>query len=463
MRRLWLCALLVCGCAAPRAASDATPARAGERSVTEDSLDLHFRALAAGLEGEGLVRGPLLERGFLPPAGRAAYPVHIPANECALFVAVATTSMADLDASLYTAEGSALIEDDSTSSRPTLTFCSSSSAPVDAYLALYAYQGAGSFVAAQFRRSLREGDDLRTAIEGRSISALGQLAQTLHERGFEDAAPRVNLPLGDTNPVRMAVNVAAGECYTLAAEGGDGLAEVGLRLVDSEGGELAHGLGEPSLGEPQLAALQYCANERAELALEVVARRGQGIARIARFHAAQALVGGARALWLGEPTPSSAAWSRAKSVVVPAKVPFSSEQVALRQGEVVELAPKRPHGPCQRWSAELRPGLARATLRIESELGELLAEANSDHMQACTVICRADSPVRISLIGRAGFGTVTLTGTVVERRAEETLVEARGSSGRSASAPAPGDDARAQDPAAPGASPSRCSISSGRR
>jgi len=442
MRRLWLCALLACGCAAPRVVSSGAPVQPGERSVTEDSLDLHFRALAAGLESEGLVRGPLLERGFLPPAGRAAYPVHIPANECALFVAVATTSMADLDASLYTAEGSALIEDDSTSSRPTLTFCSSSSAPVDAYLALHAYQGAGSFVAAQFRRALREGDDLRTAVDGRAISALGQLAQTLHERGFEDAAPRVNLPLGDANPVRMAVNVAAGECYTLAAEGGDGLAEVGLRLVDSEGGELAQGLGEPTRGEPQLAALQYCANERAELALEVVAMRGQGIARIARFRAAQALVGGSRALWLGEPTPSDAAWANAKNVAVPGKVPFSSEQVALRQGEVVELAPKRAHGPCERWSAELKPGLSRATLRIESERGELLGEADSDHMQACTVICPGDGARRISLIGRAGFGSVTLTGTVVDRQA---------------------DDAPAQESGVAGVALRRCSMSSGRR
>jgi hypothetical protein len=449
------------GAGAKGATSSAQPTSASARPLTEDSLDLHFRALAAGLEEEGLARGPLLERGFLPPSGRAAYPVHIAANECALFVAVATASMADLDASLFTAEGSALVEDDSTSSRPTLTFCASSRAPVDGYLALHAYQGAGSFVAAQFRRALREGDDLRTAIDARTISALGQLAQTLHERGFEDAAPRVNLPLGDARPVRMAVNVAAGECYTLAAEGGDGLAEVGLRLVDSAGGELAHGLGEPTRGAPQLAALQYCADQRAELALEVVAMRGQGIARIARFRAAQVLVGGTRALWLGEPTPSAAAWASAKASsapttplsaraddphVSPGKLAFSSEQVALHQGEVLELAPKRARGQCERWQAELLPGLARATLRIEGERGELLSEADSEHMVACTVVCATDTLRRISLVGRAGFGTLTLTGTVVDRRAEALDATAD-----------------AQVSGAPAAARTRCSMSSGRR
>lgn len=419
MRRLVLCVLLAAACAPSRRVT--APARVAAEHALQDSLGLHFDALAAGLEQEGLRRGALLERGFLPPAARVAYPVHIDADECALFVAVASASMADLDAALYTAEGSALIEDDSTSSRPSLTFCASASTPIDAYLTLHAYQGAGSFVAAQFRRPLGAGDDLRTALDGRRISALGQLAQTLHERGFEDAAPRVSLPLGDARPVRLAVNVSAGECYTLAAEGADGLAELGLRLVDARGGELANGLGEPAPGQSQLAALQYCADAPAELALEVTAMRGQGVARVARFRAAQSLVGGVRALWLGEPAPSPAAWTVAEPASTAAKTsapssskpPFASEHVALRQGQVVELAPRRAHARCERWHMSLLPGLSRASLRIESEHGVLLAEADSDHMQASAVVCDVGAR-RISIVGRAGFGALTLTGSVAD-------------------------------------------------
>ncbi|HEY6881688.1 MAG TPA: hypothetical protein VI299_26860 [Polyangiales bacterium] len=426
-RLLALLALTGCTHAVTPVLVPKTPSALGN-----DSLELHYRALALGLADDGLKQreGALLERGFLPPSGRVAFPVHIAASECAMFVALATASMADLDASLYTAEGAALIEDDSTGSRPALTFCASAAHAVDAYFTLHAYQGAGAFVVAQFTRPLRADDDLRTANGELMTTALGELAQTLHDRGFEDAAPRVSLPLGDARPVRMAVNVAAGECYTLAAEGGEGVAELGLRLVDAEGGELALGVGEAQPGHAQLAALQYCADRRAELALEVVARKGRGFAKVARFRATQALVGGVRALWLGEPSPSERAWQPAASdkavpvtkdeasarAAAESRVPLPKphakgapgERIALRQGQLVELAPRAPIASCERWQIELEPGLSRATLRIEDARGELLGEADSDHMRACVAVCAPHSVRRPSLVGRTGFGVLTL-------------------------------------------------------
>lgn len=375
-----------------------------------DALGLHFQAITGGLRGEGLHMAGLFERGFLPPGGRAAYPVRVPARSCAVFVALGTSNVADLDAAVYTAEGVALVEDDSANARPSLTLCARD-APLDAYLTLHAYQGAGSYIAAQFVRPARGDDDLQTVSAASSVSALGQLAQTLHERGFEDAAPRVQITLGDARPVRLAVNVAAGECYTLAAEGGEGLAELSLRLVDSEGGELANGL-----AELHLAALQYCASSRAELVLEVSAKRGQGVASVGRFRAAQALVGGTRALWLGEPMPSAAAWLSPRPVAekragTPDLNLRKPTQVPLRQGELIELPPVSTRGRCQRWEATLAPGLWRATLRVESEQGTLLAEADSAHLRACVQICGRPGAQRVSLLGRAGFGSVVLRGT----------------------------------------------------
>ena len=403
-------ALLLLGCRGGQAAAGAVvPTR--DAVLREDALDLHFRALTETLRGEGLSSGQLLQRGFLPPSARTAFPVEVAAGQCAVFVAIATASMSDLDAALFTAEGEPLVEDDRVSSRPSLTLCAAER-PIAAYLTLHAYQGAGAFVAAQFTRPARTGDDLHTAFDGHAISALGRLAQLLHERGFEDAAPRVELSLGDAKPVRIAFNVDAGECYTLAAEPSGGLSEVGLRLVDAQGGELADGV-----AEPKLSALQYCADRRAELAVEVVARRGQGVARIGRFRAAQALVGGARALWLVEPTPSAAAWS-AKSGSAEAngrKRAFSSERVSLKQGQVVELTRNRSASTCERWDAQLEPGLWRATLRVESEAGALLGEQNAEQLHACVQLCDAGRKRRITLLGRAGFGSVTLTATALER------------------------------------------------
>lgn len=424
-------ALWVASCARPGAAST-LPAPAA-RAAESDSLDLQFHGLSDSLRHEGLQRGALLERGFLPPSARTAFPVRVAAHECAVFVALATASMADLDASLFTSEGQPLVEDDSVSSRPTLTLCASEQ-PIAAYLTLHAYQGAGSFIAAQFTRSARATDDLQLALDAHGISALGQLSQLLHERGFEDAAPRVELSLGDDRPVRMALHVDAGECYTLAAEPSGGLSEVGLRLVDAQGGELADGV-----LEPKLAALQYCADQRAELAIEVVAKRGLGVARIARFRAAQAQVGGARALWLVEPTPSSAASAAKSESGEPArKHALSQQRVALKQGQVIELEQKRG-AACERWEARLEPGLWRATLRVENEAGVVLGEETAQRMRACVQVCDASRIHRAVLVGQAGFGGVALTVTDAARDQDST--------------PAP----------CAGCADERCAISSGRR
>ena len=407
---LVLAVMLLLACA--RAAHRGDALRDSRAGTDPDALEVRFRVLEAGLLAEGLQQASLRERGFLPPGGRVALPVRIAARECALFVALGSANLVDLDAALYTAEGGTLVEDEGASARPALTFCASTE-PLSGYLTLHAYQGAGAFVSAQFRRPARASDDLHT-VSGEALSALGQLAQTLHARGFEDAGPRVSLPLGDARPVRLALNVDAGACYTLAAEGERGLGTLALRLVDPSGDELANGLGDPP-STHTLAALQYCASERAELTLEVVATRGHGTVRVGRFVTSQAQLGGARALWLGEPMPTSEAWSAAKQAapLATAPTPFVTRDVGVDQGQVIELPSLRTQTTCTRWDARLEPGLWRATLRVESEQSVVLGEAEAERMHACVIACQAGAH-RVTLLGRAGFGRVHLTGSVVQ-------------------------------------------------
>ena len=412
---------LACGCAARH------PASVPSLGPDSDALEVRFGLIETNLVGEGLQQASLHERGFLPPGGRAAFPVRIAAGECALFVALGSANLIDLDAALYTAEGATLVEDDGASPRPTLTLCASSES-LTGYFTLHAYQGAGAFVTAQFSRPVRASDDLHTAGD-EALSALGQLAQTLHARGFEDAAPRVSLPLGDARPVRLAVNVDAGACYTLAAEGERGLGGLALRLVDASGDELANGVEDPPSSQA-LAALQYCASERADLTLEVVATRGEGTVRVGRFVTSQAQLGGARALWLGEPVPTAEAWRAAKqgSPGAQAKAPFVTREVPLEQGQVIELPPLNSQATCTRWDARLEPGLWRATLRVESEQSVVLGEVDAERMHACLIACQAGAQ-RVTLLGRAGFGRVHLSGSRAQPEdAERTRCEM--SSGR---------------------------------
>jgi hypothetical protein len=374
----------------------------------EDALELRLSAAGQSLREQGYAPGPFHERGFLPPNGRVTRAITIAPRTCARFVAVATPSMIDLDASLYRADGAALLEDDSSDARPSLTLCAGAER-LDAYYSLHAYQGVGAFASREFVRPATAQDDLITVQEAPSDAGLNDLAKTLHKRGFDDLGPRVELELSAGHPLRVALSAKAGECYTLAAESAGALSGVALRLIDGSE-ELGHGLA----GAAGLASLQYCSDRTRELELELDAAAGAGPVRIARFKAPQSNLGGAHAMWLGEPSPSAKAWGPIDDVR--AAVAREIEQTKggifeshpLAQGDVVERESRRPLGACERWQALLEPGLVSATLRVEDANGVLLGEAESRAMLAELELCRRPGPVRVSVVGRVGFGAVTL-------------------------------------------------------
>ncbi len=375
----------------------------------EDALELRLAAVAQALQDQGFARAAFRERGFLPTNGRATRAVSIEPKTCARFVAVATPSVIDLDASLYRSDGTPLIEDDGSDARPSLTLCAGSKR-VDAYYAIHAYQGVGAYATAQFVRPSIEGDDLLTVPDEERGSALNELAKTLHKRGFEDAGPRVKAHLQAGRALRVAVAMRSGDCYTLAGEGAPSLAGLSLRLLDGER-ELGHGV-----ASDHVAALQFCSDRAQDLALEINAISGEGAVRIGRFRAPQAAVGGPHAMWLGEPSPSREAWlsatkqaALAKASLRPGKSSFAEEH-ALVQGQVVELESRAALGECEVWQAFLQPGLFRATLRVEALDGAVYGEATSDDMVARVTFCGRTHAARVIVTGRAGFGRVSVLG-----------------------------------------------------
>ncbi len=392
----FLISLTACGGAAlpPLAPSEA------HEAPQEDALDLRLSAVEQSLGEEGFVRKGGVERGFLATNGRMTREVLIEPRTCARFVAVATPSLIDLDAALYRSDGVPLLEDDGSDARPVLTLCAREEA-VRAYYALHAYQGVGAFSVAQFVRPSTVSDDLSMANGVGDESALSDLAKVLHRRGFEDAGPRVKHALRAEEGLRVGVPGKAGECYTLAVEATPPLTGVSLRLLDGSE-ELAQGR-----GLSQHASLQYCADRERNMGLEVTAAAGTGTVRIARFRAPQASVGGEGAMWLGEPTPSNAAWNDAAS---PGATKDNTRTFELAQGKVVSFESRTPLGPCEVWDASLLPGLSKATLLLETLDGELLAQADSENMKASLRVCDRRGPVRVSVIGRAGFGSVRVAG-----------------------------------------------------
>jgi hypothetical protein len=395
--------------AVPRAPTkDGRPAE----DVLSERADAYGEVLAA----QGFKPTGFMARGFLPPMARDTHPVRISAKHCALFVALASPTVDDLDAAVYSAGGSALVEDDGSDARPILTLCAGAE-PLDVYYSVNAYQGAGAFVARIFERPAAADDELVTLADG-GPSPLTEQSRQLRKRGFEDDAAPVDLALEPAAPVRMAMRVAAGQCYTLVAEGRDGLEGVSMRLLDAGGRELAFGV-----GDGELAALQYCAEESSDYGLELLADRGQGTARVARFHAPQSVIGGARALWLGEPSPSERARAGAavktreawRNALLAERARLSTyEKLPLAQGQTHELSVAPGPTRCERFQVELHDGLTRAKLRVESLDGALLGEAHAVRQGASVQLCDRTAKARVVVIGEAGFGSVTLVGAALQ-------------------------------------------------
>lgn len=405
-------ALSLAACAVRPPAKPAAPARA--QVDGDDALTLRVDVLTKAARAQGFSPAAPVIQGFLPQGERKTERVVLRAGRCVLLVALASPSVSDLDAALYSAEGEVLVEDEGADARPTLLLCARER-DLTAYYSVQAYQGSGAFSIARFERPVRPSDAVMAPFDEES-SQLALMTKTLRKRGFDDEAVPLEVALSDGEPLRVPVPAKAGQCYALLAAGLGALEAVSLRLLDGEARELARGVGDPGI-----AALQYCADEDSDLSLEVTATRGTGTARIGRFHGAQAVVGSGHAEWLGEPEPSALAFEgtpKAREHMVLSLAPgerlVAFEGRALSQGAVFERELAREEPGCERFLLSIGAGLSRATLRIESTLGPTLAEAEVDLAGASVSLCKRTGPARIVVIGRAGFGRFTL-GRAVSR------------------------------------------------
>jgi len=264
--------------------------------LVSDALSERMQSLTAALLQQGFRRGDTQVSGFLPNGDRHAEKLRLPARSCVAFVAVASAAMNDLDASFYTRDGTALIEDDNTDARPVLLLCTGEEAR-DVYYTLHAYQGGGAFLVQSFVRPQRAEDRSVAFDVGPTRGNWGPLANRLKTRGFDEQGAPVSLELAEKAALRVAVSAEVGHCYAFVADVDPALLAPTLSVVDLGGRELARGAAD---GGP--LALQFCASNTQDLALIVSSEGGRGSLLLSRFVAREEKVGGRRALWLGEPT-----------------------------------------------------------------------------------------------------------------------------------------------------------------
>lgn len=397
------CALLLaCSHAASRPAQTSVAPAASEPSPSAELLRENLAALSQELLAEGYRPTGEMKLGFVAPSTRNVEPVSIAPRTCVSVAAVATPSVSDLDAALYAADGTVLSEDDGPSARPVLRVCSGNVA-LTAYLVLFPFQGAGSYAAQRFERPVSALDAQADAAESVAVSpAFEELLSLLHRQGYRDETPLVDVPLVPGVGLRFAAKLLAGHCYSMLADG----PHMRLRLLDAAGREIAVGIGDEAP-----AVLQHCAREDAELTLELSTRGRARTTKVARLFAPQLTVGGARAVWLGEPAP---AWVSAPTQDAPVDASACQGHLSellsrapLRQGEVIER-PLTASARCAVLEAELHEGLSRVTLRVESADGAVLGERELVQLPDAVRVCPAKPGQRVALLARAGFGALTL-------------------------------------------------------
>ena len=151
--------LAACAHAAPSALTAPAAPNAPVSAAEDDALSHRLEAYEAVLAARGFKPAAFQARGFLPPAERTTFAVRVEPGRCALFVAIASANVGDLDAALYGAEGRVIAEDEGGDARPVLSVCSGAE-PLELYYSVRAYQGAGAFVTRSYDRPVTADDAL---------------------------------------------------------------------------------------------------------------------------------------------------------------------------------------------------------------------------------------------------------------------------------------------------------------
>lgn len=385
----------------------------------EDLLALRMRALTDALAKEGWsLQGAALE-GFLPSGSRREFELKVPAGRCRTVVGMGAPGITDLDASLFTLDGTVLAQDSAADARPTLHICAGERERL-VYYVLNSYQGAGAYLAAVFdgapsdlaaiERLLGEGT---TGAPGQGDAADGKdgreyvgMVRGLVRRGFETDGADVELALTAGDSLRLALDVELGRCYAMLARPGKGLRALSVVVLD-EAGEVAVRGG----GDRDAAGVQFCANTGGAYTVQVQSEAGAGAVTISRLSGPGHVVGGERAMWLGERSVPPAV--KASDEVLRghlSRAGYGSVRNAgqgrLRSGEAAERALKVPSG-CALVAA-VSPSDVTVALRLVDTRGARLSSVTGQHGAALLHVCGPARSLRAQLAARRGSGSYRL-------------------------------------------------------
>jgi hypothetical protein len=295
----------LCLLACARTGIDPLTARDAATPPILPVLAREMHAISDAMHTAGLrAQGPALA-GFMLTGNHATLPIRIPAGQCVTIASRATRGARDVDAALYAAEGRLLALDSEPDAHPTLQACGGQ-VETQAYYVIQFYDGDGSFVAVPFvgpRASTRRA---AAAFGGRpafaEITVAPEVAEDpvvaftegLRKRGYAAVGEPRRFEITEGERVRENLQVESGKCYTVAAFGGNGIAGLGVRVLDERGDELS----ASDRDQPQ-ASTQLCARASGVYALESAALAGAGEVLVLVYTVDVMTAGGEAGLWLG--------------------------------------------------------------------------------------------------------------------------------------------------------------------
>ncbi len=430
MRTTWLlsaAAATLCACATmgrgdPQAQSAAMllPAprvAAGQLDARTLLGELPARATRLGAGGPSLVAAAqAVDNGWVGGF------VDVPRDDCVLGYARGSSSIEDIDAAIYSEEGTALAVDEGRDVHPTVMMCAPH--PDRVYIAAHVVEGEG-LVAVGAQLVPKE----RAVIVARALGARGLAAQGARAAdawpGLDDAVRSHRLDLGGTwqdfrrlalavdarMPTYAALPIDAGECVDAVIVPDEDVALLDVEAIDEQGRVVARA--KEGSGP---RTLTVCSPIQMAGTLSVRPHVGRGLAAIVL---ARAPGDGSRdfstlpdVAWVAPTQPLEKTKSEHDALLAKsgyeAAVSTTSGTLTLGHRVSLPLDLKPLAGACGRIDIVAGAPLALVDARVWSDAGALLASAEASSSVALFACARSGARLELEARGRPGPFSVSM-------------------------------------------------------
>jgi hypothetical protein len=241
----------------------------GSQATTAAGIEQNFRLLDADMRARGYESYGEPSRGTLQPSQSRDYPLELEGGKCYAILAVGDNGVRNLDLVVTDQAGREIDQDVETDARPVVRVCAGRTGNYSIRVRMS--EGAGNFVYAPYRWP--RGTRGPFGLEGLIYVRLAEVTSLLAVEGYEpdiDAAPGRGRLARQTQSRTHALELSAGQCYSVLVVGGEGVHDLDASLLR----------GSDSVVSDQtrtaFPSVRHCAEQAGRYSLQVTATGGAG-------------------------------------------------------------------------------------------------------------------------------------------------------------------------------------------